>query len=109
MVVRFMPSAASFIRCLPTGTDPVKLILRITGEAIRWLETSAGSPKTTCATPDGRPASTRQRIISIGLAGVSSAGLRMIEQPAAIAGASLRTGVKTGKFHGLNAATGPTG
>ena len=31
-----------------------------------------------------------------------------IEAPA-IAGASLRTGVKTGKFHGLNAATGPTG
>jgi hypothetical protein len=35
MVARFMPSAAIFARCLPTGIEPVKEILRITGEPIR--------------------------------------------------------------------------
>ena len=33
----------------------------------------------------------------------------MIEQPAASAAAILRTGVSVGKFHGVNAATTPTG
>ena len=33
----------------------------------------------------------------------------MIEQPAASAPAILRTGVSTGKFHGVKAATMPTG
>ena len=33
----------------------------------------------------------------------------MIEQPAASAPAILRAGVSTGKFHGVNAATTPTG
>jgi hypothetical protein len=42
-------------------------------------------------------------------AGVSSGPLRMIEQPAANAAEILRTAWLTGKFHGVNAATGPTG
>ena len=33
----------------------------------------------------------------------------MIEQPAASAAAILRAGVSIGKFHGVNAATTPTG
>lgn len=44
-----------------------------------------------------------------GEAGVSSGGLTMIEQPVARAAPILRTACETGKFHGVNAATGPTG
>ena len=35
MVARFMPSAASFARCLPTGIEPVNEILRMIGDASR--------------------------------------------------------------------------
>ena len=45
----------------------------------------------------------------IALAAVSSLGFRMMEQPAAMAGASLRTGLRIGKFHAQNAATWPIG
>ncbi|MCY1365300.1 hypothetical protein D9M69_521400 [compost metagenome] len=41
--------------------------------------------------------------------GVSSAGLMTTLQPAASALASLRAGRLAGKFHGVKAATGPTG
>ena len=44
-----------------------------------------------------------------GAAGVSSGALTIIEQPAASPGATLRTTWLIGKFHGANAATGPTG
>ncbi len=102
-------SAASFSRCLPTGTDPVKLSLRVTGEASRWRDTASGTPKTSCATSPGRPASWKQRMIAMALAGVSSLGFKMTEHPAAMAGEILRTGFITGKFHAQKAATGPTG
>ncbi len=46
---------------------------------------------------------------SAGEAGVSSGALMMIEQPAASAAPSLRTIWLIGKFHGVKAATGPTG
>ncbi len=58
MVVRFMPAAACAASCLPTGMDPVNVIARMTGEAIRCFETSAGTPNTTASTPAGTPAST---------------------------------------------------
>ena len=38
MVARFMPSAASLARCLPTGTEPVKEILRTASLRIRCSE-----------------------------------------------------------------------
>jgi hypothetical protein len=59
--------------------------------------------------PGGTPASTNARISSAGEAGVSSGAFTMIEQPAASAAESLRTIWLIGKFHGVNAATGPTG
>ena len=49
------------------------------------------------------------RISSAGDAGVSSGALTMIEQPAASAAEILRTTWLIGKFHGVKAATGPTG
>ena len=42
-------------------------------------------------------------------AGVFSGALRMIEHPAATAPEILRTAWLIGKFHGVKAATGPTG
>ena len=47
--------------------------------------------------------------MAMAVPGVSSAGLMMHEQPAPSAPAILRAGVMAGKFHGVNAATGPTG
>ena len=46
MVVRLQSSAASFMRCLPTTVEPVKLSLRMMGEDSRWRETSSGTPNT---------------------------------------------------------------
>ena len=63
-MVRFMPSAASFMSCLPTGIEPVNEIARMIGEASRYAETSAGTPNTTDKTPAGRPASASARATS---------------------------------------------
>ena len=41
--------------------------------------------------------------------GVSEAGFSTTELPQASAGAIFRTGLTTGKFHGVMAATTPTG
>src|SRR3954463_5584749 len=59
IVARFIPLAASCARCLPTGTEPVKEILRTIGEAIRCSETFAGTPNTRLITPGGTPASSK--------------------------------------------------
>jgi hypothetical protein len=55
------------------------------------------------------PASRKARTTSMQVAGVSSAGLMTTLQPAASALPSLRAGRLTGKFQGVNAATGPIG
>ncbi len=109
MVVRLAPSAARRIRCLPTATDPVKLTLRMTGEASRWRDTWSGTPKTQLATSFGNPESSRQLSTSMAEPGASSGGLIMMEQPTPIAAPNLRAGLPMGKFQGQNAATGPTG
>ena len=83
--------------------------LRITGDANRYEEISAGMPKTMASTFGGSPASTRQRATASADAGVSSAGFRITEHPAPSAAPILRAGLPSGKFHGANAATGPTG
>jgi len=109
MVARFMPSAASLARCLPTGTDPVNEIFRTSSLRSRCSETLAGTPNTRLSTPAGTPASMKQRTSSTQLPGVSSDALMMIEHPAASAPPILRAGVRVGKFHGVNAVTTPTG
>ena len=104
-----MPFAASAARCLPTGIEPVNDTFRTASLASRCSDTSAGTPNTRLSTPAGTPASAKQRTISTQAPGVSSDALRMSEQPAASAPPILRAGVSTGKFHGVNAATTPTG
>jgi len=109
MVVRLQSSAASFMRCLPTTVEPVKLSLRMIGEDSRWRDTSSGTPNTACPTSLGSPASSRHCRTASAEAGASSAALRITEQPAAMGAPSLRPGLPMGKFQGAKAATGPTG
>src|SRR6516165_8624504 len=109
MVMRFMWAPASAASCLPTAVEPVNETLRMTGCEIRYEEISAGTPNTRLTTPAGMPASANASISAAQEAGVSSGPLTMIEQPAATAQDSLRTAWLMGKFHGVNAATGPTG
>ena len=65
IVTRVMLSAQSFIRCLPTLVEPVKLTLRMTRLAMSVLLTSFASPWTSCATPLGMPASASARNSSV--------------------------------------------
>src|SRR5262245_23312356 len=109
MVAFFIPLAARPARCLPTGTEPVKEIFLTDFFGMRCSDTSAGTPKTRLSTPAGKPASAKHFTSSTQPPGVSSDALMMIEHPAASAPAILRTGVSVGKFHGVNAATTPTG
>src|SRR6201986_5127559 len=109
MVARFIFLAARVARCLPIGIEPVKEILRTSSLAIGYSEVGAGPPNRKLSPPAAKPASAKQRTISTQAPGVSSEALMMIEQPAASAPPILRAGVSTGKFHGVNAATTPTG
>jgi hypothetical protein len=89
--------------------EPVKVTRRVTGSAMSVEEIAAGSPNTRFSTPGGKPASTKACASSTAPAGVSSAALRMIAQPAASAPPTLRAGELIGKFHGVKAATTPAG
>src|SRR5437879_3797525 len=70
---------------------------------------SPGTPNTRLIAPAGTPALAYASISPAQAAGVSSGPLMMIEQPAASAIEHLRTAWLIGKFHGVKAATGPTG
>ena len=105
----FIAAPASCASCLPTCTEPVRVIMRITGEAISVAEIFAGSPNTRFSTPGGRPASAKHCTKAQAVPGVSSAAFRITEQPAASAALTLRAGELSGTFQGVNAATGPTG
>ncbi len=104
-----MWSDARPVRWRPTAVEPVKATIRTTSLEMRCWEMSAGIPKTRLSTPAGSPASWNASAMCIAPAGVSSAALRMIEQPDARAPATFRAGWLIGKFQGENAATGPIG
>ena len=59
--------------------------------------------------PSGMPASWMSLPIRCAVAGVSGAGLRTTVFPAAMAGAIFRSGMQTGKFHGVMRPTTPWG
>ena len=109
MVTRFMVSAAAFSTRLPTGTEPVSVTLRTTGEAMMRGEMTLMSPVSRLTTPGGRPASWQHCTMRATEVGASSAGRQMMEQPAASAGAILRAASTAGKFQAAKAATTPTG
>ena len=101
-----MQAAASI---LPTGVEPVKVNLAIRGSVVRTVPIGAGGPVTILNTPAGSPASAPSTARARAENGVSSDGLSTTVQPAARAGATLRVIIAAGKFHGVTAATTPTG
>ena len=108
--VRMTVFAASSSRCLPTGVDPVKEILRERGSRIIGRMTSSLLlVVTTLTTPAGRPACTRMSASARVDSGVSAAGLMTDVHPAAMAGPILRVPIAIGKFHGVMRMHGPTG
>src|SRR6218665_2326133 len=101
MGLMWLPASAAI--CLPTGTEPVNETLRTMGEAMRYSDTSLGTPHTTLSTPGGTPASWNRRAMVTTALGESSGPLMMIVQPAATAAAILRMAWLYGKFQGVNA------
>ena len=64
---------------------------------------------TRLSTPAGRPARWTMSASAHGDAGTSSAGLKTTQLPNASAGAIFHAGIASGKFHGVIAATTPSG
>jgi hypothetical protein len=64
---------------------------------------------TTLNTPGGKPASCTSSANSSVEADACSAGLTTTQHPAASAGAAFQLMSSTGEFHGVMAATTPTG
>ena len=84
-------------------------IFFIISDLINSDEIAAGSPDNKFTTPGGTPASLHILTISITLPGVITSGLTITEHPAARAVEIFLEAKITGKFHGTNAATTPTG
>ena len=106
---RLMSSAASFMIVVPTSVEPVKPIFRTSGWVASAWPASAPLPGNTCSTPSGRPASCASWPSISAVNGVSDAGLRTTELPAASAGAIFQQAMRNGKFHGVIAAMTPIG
>src|SRR5699024_4746263 len=66
-------------------------------------------PVTRLMTPFGKPASSHNSISFTAVIGLSLAGFMTKVQPAASAGPIFRVSIAAGKFHGVIAATTPTG
>ncbi len=105
----FRVLAASVLTAIPTGTEPVRLTLRMIGEVTSCSLSAGGSPVITLSTPAGTPAACAASANSRQLSGDSIGGTATTEHPVASAGAILRAGSSDGKFQGAKAATGPTG
>src|SRR5687767_8966582 len=63
-VQRLRSGAASFANSLPTRVEPVKVTLRISGDASKWDATIGGSPNTRLTAPTGTPASAKHCTIA---------------------------------------------
>ncbi len=80
------------------------------GSVVSWAATSFDRGVTTLSTPGGRSVrSAASRPSSQASHGVSGAGLSTTVQPAASAGPILARLIWVGTFHGVIAATTPTG
>ena len=97
------------IKIRPTSVEPVNESLATTVLSHNTAPISRALPVITCKTPLGTPASSAKTANAMAESGVCSAGLIIIEQPAANAGAALRVIIAMGKFHGVIAAVTPIG
>ena len=95
--------------CLPTGTEPVKLIALMRGLSANCCPTAPPGPMTRLKRPLGI---SWRAIISASAtaeAGTRLAGFQITALPKARAGAIFQTAVAVGKFQGEMIATTPTG
>src|SRR5215207_6147584 len=109
METRFIVLAACSTSFLPVSVEPVKVILRTVGLEVSSAPISLALPVTMLTTPGGMPAFSASAPQASPENGVCEAGLITIVQPVASAGPSLRAIIEDGKFHGVIAATTPTG
>ncbi len=107
-VTRVRWRAATSITRLPAATEPVKATLSTPGCPTRYSLTSRSAGRTD-STPSGSPASRAMSARMYESSGASGDGLRMTVDPVSSAGASLAAATNCGTFHGMTAATTPTG
>ena len=87
----------------------MKATLATSGCSTSGAPTSGPKPVTTLTTPGGKPASSTSFMNSSAEADVNSDGLMTTVLPAASAGASFHVMSSSGEFHGMMAATTPSG
>src|SRR5690606_40814507 len=104
-----MVSASDFRILAPVGVSPVKATLSMSGCDARASPIRAPGPGRTLMRPSGTPASAQISPIRRAESGVALAGLRMMVQPAARAGATFQEAIENGKFQGTIWAQTPTG
>ncbi len=83
--------------------------MRTSGDSIRRVETSLGTPQTIFRQPAGKPASWKMRASATIALGDSSGPFSTSVHPQASAAAILWTAWLNGKFQGENAAHTPIG
>src|SRR5210317_18509 len=102
-------SAACFKINFPTLVEPVIEIFLIISDEINCSAILGGSPDNRFTTPAGTPHSLQISTNSITVPGVIVSGLIITEQPAAKDVEIFLEDKTNGKFHGVKAATTPTG
>ena len=95
--------------CSPAAVEPVKEIARTTGGTVIAAPTSPARPLKKLSTPFGIPAAAKASVNLSPESGASEDGLNTTVFPAIRAGAILRAGIETGKFHGVMTDTTPSG
>ena len=105
--VRF--SAANFATARPVTGPPVNETLLTSGCPTRLSAVGRPGPQTTLKTPFGNPAASTSRANSSVDAEDCSDGFATIVFPVASAGPSFHVSRSNGEFHGMIAATTPSG
>ena len=94
---------------LPVADSPTNATARMAGCCVTALPAVSPKPCTVFSTPRGRPADVQISASNVAVIGLHSAGLCTTVQPAASAGAIFHVDSMNGVFHGVIAATGPSG
>ena len=108
-VTRLRVRAARAITSRPTSVEPVKATLATSGWSTSRAPTTGPVPTTTWSTPSGIPAARANSANRRAVSGVISAGLTTMVLPVAKAGPIFHEAMAMGKFHGMMAATTPSG
>ena len=93
----------------PVGIEPVKANLSTSACSTNACPASLPKPVTIFNTPAGSFASSAISANANAVSGVISEGFRIMEQPAANAGATFHAAISMGKFQGMIAAATPIG